>query len=83
MYYLYYKVLTRELQLLLLIYKDLASRSIDRKLNLENFRLFFEKNGLWGEKLFKEFDYDESNLIDSDEFVRGIGIFFLKYSSDF
>ena len=40
---------------------------------MENFLLFFHKNGYWGERLFKEFDYDETRLIDETEFIRGIG----------
>ena len=35
------------------MYKDLAERTIDRKINEENFLLFFHKNGFWGERLFK------------------------------
>ena len=58
------------------MYKDLAERTIDRKINEENFLLFFHKNGFWGERLFKQFDYDETNLISEQEFIRGIGILF-------
>lgn len=56
------------------MYKDLAERTVERKINLENFLLFFHKNGFWGERLFKEFDYDETNLISEEEFIRGIGM---------
>lgn len=55
------------------MYIDLAERIADHKINLENFLLFFHKNGYWGERLFKEFDYDESSLISEEEFIRGIG----------
>ncbi len=30
------------------MYVDLAERIVDRKINLENFLLFFHKNGFWG-----------------------------------
>ena len=56
-----------------LMYKDLSDRIIEHKINLENFLLFFHKNGYWGERLFREFDYDNSSLIDELEFIRGIG----------
>lgn len=62
-----------EIYILHLMYLDLAQRVADHKINLENFLLFFHKNGYWGERLFKEFDYDESSLISEPEFIRGIG----------
>lgn len=55
------------------MYVDLAERIADRKINMENFLLFFHKNGFWGERLFREFDYDETELISEEEFIRGIG----------
>lgn len=58
-----------------LIYVNLGERIPDMALNLENFLLFFNKNGFWGERLFKEFDYDESNLLDEREFINGISNF--------
>ena len=49
--------------LLKIIYQDLASRITENELNLENFLLFFHKNGYWGERLFKEFDAGKSSFI--------------------
>ena len=42
-----------EVTILRLLYKDLAERVDSHKINLENFLLFFHKNGYWGERLFK------------------------------
>jgi hypothetical protein len=44
--------------------------------------LFFHKNGYWGERLFQEFDSDETDLISEEEFIRGIGTASL-FSEDF
>jgi hypothetical protein len=35
------------------MYEDLANRIVARKISLENFLLFFHKNGFWGDRLFK------------------------------
>ena len=59
--------------LLHLIYRDLADRIPQHKINQENFLLFFQKNGLWGERLFREFDADETGLVSEAEFICGIG----------
>lgn len=48
-----YSVCPKEIEVLKLIYEDLAQRTVERQLNLENFLLFFHKNGFWGERLFK------------------------------
>lgn len=42
-----------ELRSLSMIYQDLASRYEKNTLNMENFQLFFHKNGFWGERLFR------------------------------
>lgn len=39
-----------------LIYHDLANRHHDCLLTFENFLLFFGLTGLWGAKLFRQFD---------------------------
>jgi len=49
--------------MLKLIYADLGSRISENEVNQENFLLFFQKNGYWGERLFREFDVGASNLI--------------------
>ncbi len=63
-----------EIHLLHLMYLDLASRISDNKINLENFLLFFHKNGFWGESLFREFDQSETQLLSEEQFVCGMCI---------
>ena len=63
----------KEYKLLQMIYHDLSERISDSALNIENFLLFFHKNGYWGDRLFEEFDADSSKLISEDEFIKGIG----------
>ena len=58
-----------------LIYKDLSERDTDKLINEENFLLFFNLNGLWGQKLFHEFDQDRSTKLKFDEFINGISKF--------
>lgn len=53
----------REYHMLKLIYEDIGTRDKSRTLTLENFLLFFHKNGYWGRQLFKEFDSSQSNSI--------------------
>lgn len=55
-----------------LIYRDLSERDTDGLINEENFLLFFNLNGLWGQKLFHEFDEDKSQKLMRDEFINGI-----------
>jgi hypothetical protein len=59
------KVNTKSSEYLKIIYKDLASRSKNKKLNLHNFSLFFELTGLWGYKLFKYFSTNGCDEIAS------------------
>lgn len=66
LYLILHPVSRREISILRLIYSDLAERIEKGKINLENFLLFFHKNGYWGERLFQEFDYDETNLLSED-----------------
>lgn len=35
--------------------------------------MFFQKNGLWGQKLFKEFDIDNTEFVCLEEFVFSTG----------
>jgi hypothetical protein len=58
-----------------LIYDDLSARAVSREITLENFILFFHKNGLWGERLFHEFDSADDKQINEQEFIIGIGKF--------
>lgn len=52
-FYLFIKVHEKELYMLHLIYSDLAERVAEKTITMENFVLFFHKNGFWGERLFK------------------------------
>ena len=62
--------------MLYLIFNDLATRIPEKKVNIENFQLFFHKTGEWGDRLFKEFDADKTQLICIEEFVAGLGNIF-------
>jgi len=42
-----------ELNILKMIYFDLALRNSNKKIEKETFFVFFQKNGLWGHRLFK------------------------------
>lgn len=42
-----------ELNILKMIYFDLALRNSNKKIEKETFFVFFQKNGLWGNRLFK------------------------------
>lgn len=55
-----------------LIYNDLAKRNHDSLLTFENFLLFFGLTGLWGAKLFRQFDEDTRKLITKEEFFYGL-----------
>ena len=46
-----------------LIYNDLAHRKNEKLLTFENFLLFFGLTGLWGAKLFRQFDQSGRKLI--------------------
>lgn len=46
-----------------LIYNDLAERNSDNLLTFENFLLFFGLTGLWGAKLFRQFNESSHKLI--------------------
>jgi hypothetical protein len=59
-----------------LIYNDLAVRNKDKLLTYENFLLFFGLTGLWGAKLFRQFDEDGRKLISKEEFFYGLCMHF-------
>ena len=61
-----YLVCEEEQVMLELIYEDLALRNKDKLLTYENFQLFFGLTGLWGAKLFKQFDEDGRKLISKE-----------------
>ena len=55
------------------MYDDLAKRIKEHALSIDNFLLFFHKNGEWGDRLFEEFDTDSTQYISEPEFIKGIG----------
>ena len=63
----------KEVSLLKMIYEDLSLRNKYHQVDHETFLLFFQKNGYWGHRLFKEFDTSSTNLITEAEFIKGIG----------
>lgn len=52
-FYLIFPVSPEELKILKMIYFDLALRNSNKKIEKETFFVFFQKNGLWGHRLFK------------------------------
>ena len=69
-------VAENEIFLLELIYNNLASRNTNQMLTYDNFVNFFQLTGLWGAKLFQEFDQDQAELISFEEFLYGMCTFF-------
>lgn len=59
-----YIVHPEEIEMLYQIYNDLAQRIPENKISPQNFLLFFHKAGEWGDRLFSQFDADQSSLID-------------------
>lgn len=67
-----YAVIPEEINILTLIYDDLASRNLLMRLTFDNFLSFFDLTGLWGAKLFESFDEDKQEVISFEEFLYGI-----------
>jgi Ca2+-binding EF-hand superfamily protein len=68
-----------ELDMLTLIFNDLASRSQPYGITRETFQLFFHVSvrysaiqGLWAELIFNKFVGNAQNLLSSDKFLSGI-----------
>jgi hypothetical protein len=61
-----------ELDLIKLMYSDLACRSNGNVLTREVFDTFFHLNGLWGQEMFRAFDQDNQGLVKYEQFVRAI-----------
>jgi hypothetical protein len=49
-----------------LIYNDLAERNNEHLLTFENFLLFFGLTGLWGAKLFRQFDESSQKVLTKE-----------------
>ncbi|GFE54399.1 calcium dependent kinase CDPK7 [Babesia ovis] len=63
-----------ELEILTKLYKELANRAESRGIDKETFLQFFNLPGLWGERLFKYFDKNESGYVDFCEFITGVAL---------
>jgi hypothetical protein len=59
-----------ELELLDLMYQNLARRSRTGKVSRETFEIFFHASGLIGEILFLKFDTDKNGIIGYEEFLQ-------------
>lgn len=69
MYYCFYPVKKVELELLSLMYANLAKRSRNNLVTRETFDLFFHSSGLVGEILFLKFDANKTGAISFSEFL--------------
>ncbi|ORM41477.1 Myosin light chain kinase A [Babesia sp. Xinjiang] len=65
---------SNELEVLFKLYKELASRSEHAGITKETFLQYFNLPGLWGERLFRYFDTNESGCVEFEEFVAGIAV---------
>ena len=69
----------QELRFLGKLFRDLASRSSGNTVDRRTFLQFFplpvrEKQGIWGERLFDNFDPQHRGAINFDEFVTGLSL---------
>ncbi|GIX65341.1 calcium dependent protein kinase CDPK7 [Babesia caballi] len=63
---------SNELEVLQQIYKELSLRSQSNGIDKETFLQYFDLPGLWGERLFRHFDANESSNVELEEFLAGI-----------
>jgi Ca2+-binding EF-hand superfamily protein len=56
-------------------WEDLADRANGKGIDKETFLKYFPMTGLLGERLFAQFDFKKTGLIDLDEFVMGLAAF--------
>lgn len=63
-----------ELGVLKQLHKELASRSSSTGIDKETFLQYFNLPGLWGERLFRYFDINETSRVEFDEFITAISI---------
>eukprot|EP00357_Protocruzia_adherens_P016342 CAMPEP_0115019946 /NCGR_PEP_ID=MMETSP0216-20121206/29784_1 /TAXON_ID=223996 /ORGANISM="Protocruzia adherens, Strain Boccale" /LENGTH=753 /DNA_ID=CAMNT_0002391589 /DNA_START=207 /DNA_END=2468 /DNA_ORIENTATION=+ len=63
----------QEQNMLKKLFTNLAARSDGNTMNKETFLQFIQMPGMWGERLFSEFDIKENNCIDYTEFMVGLG----------
>ncbi|CDR94882.1 asparagine rich protein, putative [Babesia bigemina] len=63
---------SNELEVLHKLYKELASRSQTSGIDKETFLQYFDLPGLWGERLFRHFDTNDSGDVELAEFLSGV-----------
>lgn len=58
-----------------MIYMDLSSRCVDGLINRTSFTDFFTMIGLWSSLVFDYFNQEMSELINFEQFVKGVEYF--------
>ena len=69
---IYNLVNKQEFELLIKLYKDIALRDPNKIIKKEQFLKVFQFTGLWGLKLFEDFDLNHKNYLDFDDFMVGL-----------
>ncbi|CAD8121385.1 unnamed protein product [Paramecium sonneborni] len=64
-----------ELDMLTLIFKDLASRQSNQLLSRDTFNTFFQIIGFWGEQIFNKFTNKQEDYMNFDEFLAGMEMY--------
>ncbi|CAD8213388.1 unnamed protein product [Paramecium octaurelia] len=64
-----------ELDMLTLIFKDLASRQSNSLLSRDTFNTFFQIIGFWGEQIFNKFTNKQEDYMNFDEFLAGMEMY--------
>ncbi|CAD8157767.1 unnamed protein product [Paramecium octaurelia] len=64
-----------ELDMLILIFKDLASRQSNLLLSRDTFNTFFQIIGFWGEQIFNKFTNKQEDYMNFDEFLAGMEMY--------
>ncbi|CAK72198.1 unnamed protein product (macronuclear) [Paramecium tetraurelia] len=72
---------TIEIDLLYLIYQDLASRNVENLVNKTAFTDFFTMIGLWGELVFDYFNQENHSLLNFEQFLKGV-VHYIKCDED-
>ncbi|CAD8046316.1 unnamed protein product [Paramecium primaurelia] len=70
-----------EIDLLYLIYQDLASRNVENLVNKTAFTDFFTMIGLWGELVFDYFNQENHSLLNFEQFLKGV-VHYIKCDED-
>ncbi|CAD8173435.1 unnamed protein product [Paramecium pentaurelia] len=64
-----------ELDMLILIFKDLSSRQSNSLLSRDTFNTFFQIIGFWGEQIFNKFTNKQEDYMNFDEFLAGMEMY--------